>query len=203
MGSCSVLRIKTEEDQIMRRKDREMDEAFAKQVIDKAKFGVLSVCDNRSNTPYSLPLSLVRNEGTLYFHSAKEGTKVELISRIEKARIVFVGEVQVPDLYSNTELDEMVKDKEKTIQLISRVFTTEFESAIVEGKVSEVIDWDEKVLALKLICEKYTPDKMAYFDYAVEAGEKYTKVYRIEIESLTAKRKKYDQNGDEMKWGRL
>ncbi len=187
----------------MRRKDREMDEEFAKKVIDKASFGVLSICDNGNKTPYSIPLSIVRTGELLYFHSAKEGTKIELIVGASKARVVFVGEVHVPDLYSNMELAEMVKDKEKTIQLISRVFTTEFESAIVEGEISEVLDRAEKVLALKLICEKYTPDKMLYFDYAVEAGEKYTKTYRINIETMTAKRKKYNQDGNEMKWGRL
>lgn len=56
---------------------------------------------------------------------------------------------------------------------------------------------------MKLICEKYTPTKMDYFDLAIKAGLKRTNVYKIEIEEVKAKRKKYDINGEEMKWGRM
>lgn len=187
----------------MRRKDREMNREFAEAVIDKAKYGVVSILDDGSEVPYCIPLSIVRDGGVLYFHSAKEGRKVDLLSKVGKVRVVFVGEVQVPDLYSKEELDEMVQDNEKTIQLISSVFTTQFESAVVTGTITEVKDLEEKVLALRLICEKYTPEKMDYFDHAVKSGEPRTNIYRIQIETLTGKRKKYDEEGKEMKWGRM
>ena len=97
----------------------------------------------------------------------------------------------------------LTKNEEKTVQLISSVFTTEFESAIVDGKIQEVLDTDEKIHALKLICLKYTPDKMAYFQHAINSRENYTRVYRITMDVVKAKRKKYDSDGNEMKWGRL
>lgn len=56
---------------------------------------------------------------------------------------------------------------------------------------------DEKITAMRLICEKYTPDKMNYFDTAIDAGLGRTNVYRVEIESISAKRKKYDDEGVE------
>lgn len=56
---------------------------------------------------------------------------------------------------------------------------------------------------MKLICEKYIPTKMDYFDLAIKAGLKRTNVYKIEIEEIKAKRKKYDINGEEMKCGRM
>lgn len=185
----------------MRRKDREMGLCFAHKVIDESRFGVLSVSDGNSFTPYSIPLSLVRCEDFLYFHTAMEGHKIELLSLHDQVRVVFVGNVQVPELFTNDQLDEMVRNKEQAIRLISSVFTTEYESAIVEGHVAEVADKDEKTFALKLICEKYTPDKMAYFDHALKAGLQRTKIFRIEMETVTAKRKKYDENGNEIKWG--
>lgn len=49
-----------------------------------------------------------------------------------------------------------------------------------------------------MICRKYTPDKMALFDMAVTSGMKLTNIYRIAIERITAKRKKYDSDGKEM-----
>ena len=88
------------------------------------------------------------------------------------------------------------------MKLISSVFTTEFESAIVTGMVELVEDEQEKIGAMRLICEKYTPSKMKYFDTAIAAGLKRTNVYRVGMESVTAKRKKYDSKGVEMKYGR-
>ncbi len=183
----------------MRRKDREMDHNYARLVIDKSRFGVLSIYDVDGASPYSIPLSIVRNGNTLYFHSAREGKKVELFAKKDAVRVVFVGDVHVPDLYTGQELDDMVKDTEKTVQLIKNVFTTEYESAIVEGRISEVTDEGEKALALRRICEKYTPDKMTYFEHALKAGAKYTRIYQIQIASMTAKRKKYDRAGVELK----
>lgn len=175
----------------MRRKDREMDVEFAKTVIDKSRFGVLSIHNSADSRPYSVPLSIVRFENSLYFHSATEGMKVELLAQSNEARVVFVGDVHVPDLYTKNQLDQMTHDKDQTAKLISSVFTTEYESAIVEGKVYDVTEEYEKIIALKLICEKYTPDKMAYFEYAVQAGLHRTRIFRLEIDEITAKRKKY------------
>ena len=181
----------------MRRNDREMDRAFGEAVIDKARYGIVSI--NDQGLPYSVPLSLVRDGGAFYFHSAREGHKVDLLSDGARVRIVFVGDVQVPDLYTEEELGEMVRDPEKTSRLIRSVFTTEYESAIVEGRVSEVTAPEEKRLALELICRKYTPEKMTYFGPAADIGVPYTKIFRIDIESITAKRKQYDENGVERK----
>ena len=65
------------------------------------------------------------------------------------------------------------------------------------GVVVMVDEEDEKITAMRLICEKYTPDKMNYFDTAIDAGLGRTNVYRVEIESISAKRKKYDDEGAE------
>ena len=61
---------------------------------------------------------------------------------------------------------------------------------------------DEKIKAMKLICEKYTPNKMDYFNIAIEAGLNRVNVYKISIENLSGKRKKYDSDGKELKWMR-
>ena len=186
----------------MRRKDREMDREFGLKVIDKSIYGVLSMVDN-DNELYGVPLSIARDGNTLYFHSAMDGRKVKALEENPKVSVVFVGETKIPEIYSNEELDEIMKDKSKAGILSSKVFTTEFESAIVVGRVKLVEDDEERVRGLRLICEKYTPTKMVYFPMAVKAGLKGTNVYSIEIEEITAKRKKYNVNGEELKWGRI
>lgn len=186
----------------MRRKDRQMDKEFALEVIDKASFGVVSMVDEKDE-PHGLPLSIVREGNNLYFHSARDGRKVKILERNPRVSITFVGYVNVPKLYSNKDLDDIVKDESKAGLLVTSVFTTEFESAIVKGKVVLVEDEAEKIKVLELVCQKYTPDKMDYFNMAVKSGLKSTNVYKIEIEDISSKRKRYDKDGQEMKWGRM
>lgn len=185
----------------MRRKDREMDRDFGLEVIDKAAYAVLSVTDQHGK-PYAIPLSVVRKGNELYFHSAKSGTKVTLFASHPVVCLTFVCDVHVPDFLSDNELKGM-QSEGKVSAIISHVFTTEYASAIVYGSLSTVNDDTEKREALRILCEKYTPDKMFLFDAAVESGMQYTNVYRVVIETLTAKRKKFDRNGEEMKWGRM
>lgn len=186
---------------IMRRKDREMSKEFAMQIIDKSQYGLISLCDG--DQPYGVPLSIVRYRQALYFHSGVDGRKVEILKENPKVSVAFIGDVKVPDNFTNEELDEIALDESKAMILISSVFTTEFESTIVIGKVKLVEDKEEKIKAMKLICKKYTPTKMKYFDLAISAGLNRTNVYKIEIEEITGKRKKYDAKGKEMKWARM
>lgn len=184
----------------MRRKDREMSAEFAILLIDRSHYAVLSTV-NLEGYPYGVPLSVVRKDDALYFHSAKGGDKVDAFAANSKVCLTFVGEVNVPDLYTEGELTHL--SEEKISALTSHVFTTEFESAMVFGHVSLVENMQEMVEALRLICEKYTPDKMKYFDLAIQSGMSSTNIYKVEIEKITAKRKKFDSNKEEMKWGRM
>ncbi len=185
----------------MRRKDREMSEEFGIEVIDHAPYGVLSMFVD--DELYSLPLSFVRDGMHLYIHSAKAGTKVEFFNSNPKVRIVFVVDVKVPELYTDDELEKMSMDASNFAQkVVSTVFTTEYASCIVEGELHLVEDRDEIFHGMRLICEKYTPSKMKYFDHAMEASLSRINVYRVDISNIRGKRKKFDADGKEMKWQR-
>ncbi len=186
----------------MRRKDREMDQEFGLEVIDRSEFGVLSVVDEKS-APYSIPLSIARRDRTLYFHSAREGRKVDLLQEGTLVQVVFVGTVKVPRLFTREYLDEASGDAHRFGKLTSQVFTTEFESAVVTGTVHRVTDDAEKIEALRTISMKYVPDRMEYFPAAAQFGAPLTAVFAIRMDALTAKRKKYDAQGKEMKFQRM
>lgn len=188
----------------MRRKDREMPEAFGWQVVQEADYGVLSMVD-QEGYPYSVPLSIVVIEGAVYFHSAHEGEKCELFQAYPEGKpvqLVCVKDVHVPDLYDEQTLDAYL-DKGEFGKVASKVFTTEFASAIVRGKVVEVKEEAEKRQALRGFCEKYTPTKQRYVEASIAQSLNRTAVYKIVAESITAKRKKYDAEGQEMKWARM
>lgn len=176
----------------MRRKDREMDKDFAYSIMDKSDFGSLATI-NEDNTPYSVPISFVRKENIIYIHSATKGTKIRNITKNPEISMSFVGNISIP-----------FPDEESSAgRKPSDVFTTEFESAVIFGTATIVENRNEKILALKLLCEKYTPNNVGFFNDAIKDAMDITTVIRIEISKITGKRKKYDDEGKEMKWGRM
>lgn len=178
--------------QQMRRKDREMNKDFAYSIIDKAQFGSLATT-NEDGSPYCIPISFARHGDKVYIHSARQGTKIENIKKNPNVCMSFVGDINIP-----------FPDEASSVgRKASEVFTTEFESAIIFGTANIIIDNEEKIFGLRLLCEKYTPNNMSFFDNAVEDALNLTNVIRIDIENISGKRKKYDEDGIEMKWEKI
>lgn len=154
----------------MRRKDRQRDEAFCLDLIDKATNGVMAVSTGEE-TPYCLPLSFVRIEKALYFHCAQEGRKVDLLRANPKVCVTFIG-------YDNP-----------TYQVEANNYTTLFASVIVTGTAHEVTEAGEKIEALRALCEKLLPQAMTgdNFDRAIQTSLPVTAVWRIDLEDISGK----------------
>lgn len=75
-----------------------MSEEFALGIIDKSRYGIVSMVDG-DNMPYGLPLSIVRDDKNLYFHSAMDGRKVHALAHNQKVSIAFVGSKCARQLY--------------------------------------------------------------------------------------------------------
>ena len=150
----------------MRRKDRERDEKFALGVIDSAPYGVMALTDEKGE-PYAIPLSLVRIGGFLYFHSAHEGTKNDIIKNNPKVVVTFADNV-VP---------------------AENEFTTGYDSAIVKGTVTEITEKNEKIEALRMLSERYCPANMERFDKAIEKSLNITAIFKMSMDEVTGKQK--------------
>ena len=94
----------------MRRKDREMSREFALAVMDKCEWTVVSFVTPEGE-PYAVPVSAVREGDVLFFHTAKEGRKIDCIAHSPAVHVVCVGDV------------ERAKDK----------FTTGYECAMADA----------------------------------------------------------------------
>jgi nitroimidazol reductase NimA-like FMN-containing flavoprotein (pyridoxamine 5'-phosphate oxidase superfamily) len=150
----------------MRRKDRKMSREFAEGIIDRSVYGAMATVGS-DGLPYSVPLSFVRDGAWLYFHCAQEGYKIDNMKNQTRVSVTFVGDVIIPPTD----------------------FTVGYESAIVSGSAGEVTDRDEKIHALRLICERYTPANMAAFDEAIEKSLDNTGVWKIRIDEISGKRR--------------
>jgi nitroimidazol reductase NimA-like FMN-containing flavoprotein (pyridoxamine 5'-phosphate oxidase superfamily) len=136
--------------------------------MDKASFGIMATVDC-DGIPYAVPLNFVRDGDILYFHGALEGHKIDNLKERPNVCITFVGDVSFPEKH----------------------FTTIFESAIIFGKAEEVTDDTEKTHGLTLICERFIPKNMNAFNYEIDKQLKATAVWKIKIETISGKQRKY------------
>lgn len=170
----------------MRKASREMDAAFALDVIDRAPYVTVSFT-RADGTAYGLPLSLARtDERTFYFHCALEGEKLACIAAHPEVCLSAVSRCT------------------PTFDTKKREFTLQYKSAVAFGRASLVADDDEKIRALRAISQRFLPKHMHEFGDAVSRSLGRTAVVRIDLLAPpTGKRKQLDKNGDEMKWGRM
>lgn len=185
----------------MRRKDREMDRDFGLYVMDKARFAVLTTI-GEDGLAYSVPVSPARIGDSIYLHSAPEGRKIDNLKYNPVVTMVFVGDMHIPDPIQPEEFEALVASNQ-VASLVANKFTTEFESAIITGTAAFMTEVEDKLKGLRAIAEKYTPENMPYFEAAAMSGMSRVVVLRIDFDTVTAKRKKYDEHGVEMKWGRM
>ena len=166
----------------MRKASREMDADFAFEVLDKAPYVTVSFT-RPDGTPYGVPLSLARtDEHTFYFHCALEGDKLGCIAANPMVALSAV-----------TKCAPTVGPKDGS-------FTLQYKSAMAVGKAEQVTDRDEKIEALRAICQRFLPHHMDAFDDAIARSLERTAVVRITLTAPpTGKRKQYDKQGEEMK----
>lgn len=170
----------------MRKESREMDSKWALEIMRKAPYITVSFT-RADGTAYGVPLSLACISDDLwYFHCAPEGDKLVAIAVHPEVCLSAVTKCQ------------------PTVGPKDGSFTLQYRSAIAFGKAEIVTDTEEKIQALRAISQRFLPQHMDAFEEAVRRSLHRTAVVRITLSAPpTGKRKQYDQNGDEMKYGRM
>lgn len=146
----------------VRRKDREISELEAIDILENSEYGVLATV-GKDNIPYAIPLNYVLYNNKIYFHCAKNvGHKLENIKYFPTVCFTVVGKTQ------------LLPDK----------FSTAYESVVVFGKATEIFD-KEKIAAL--IIEKYSPDFIKEGGLYIQKMIDKISIIEIEIEKITGK----------------
>jgi nitroimidazol reductase NimA-like FMN-containing flavoprotein (pyridoxamine 5'-phosphate oxidase superfamily) len=150
----------------MRRMDRAISESEAIKLLRKGEYGILSTV-SLDGQPYGVPVNFCYTKEVIYFHSALEGHKIENIRENSKVSFCVVGKTEI----------------------LPEEFGTKYESAIVYGKVIEVVG-KEKHDGLFAIVKKYSPGFAREGLKYIGESEKKARVFKIAIKSITGKSRK-------------
>lgn len=150
--------------QPIRRQDRLLSETEATALLKNGEYGFLSLV-SENNSGYGIPLSYAFEEDKIYFHCAPEGEKLRALAQNNRVSFCVVG----------------------TTKVISNKFTTAYQSVLAKGTLHTGLSDEEKMHALELILDKYSPnDKVIGLKYAEKSFHR-TEIMRLDIQSVSGK----------------
>lgn len=156
----------------IRRSRQALPAEEGKAILHRNTSGVLSLHDEVY--PYGVPISYAYEEnshepgalyGTVYFHCATKGHKLESIGR-------------------NDHVSFCVIDRD---QIVPEKFTTEFRSVIAFGVARVVSDDAEKRHGLELLAKKYSPGLDEAADAEIKGEWDHTCVIAIDLDYFSTK----------------
>ena len=149
----------------MRREEKEIkDFAIIEGILTKAQVGRIALIDK--NQPYIVPVNFGYKDNAIYFHSANEGRKIDILKKNNS--VCFQTEVQ----------HELVKSD------VACRWSAKYLSVIAFGKAHFITDSHKKKHAFDIIMNHYSPGKE--YEYS-EENLKSTSIIKIEIEVITGK----------------
>ena len=152
---------------MMRRKDREIiDRNVINNIISRCKICRIALCEN--GQPYVLPLNFGYNGKHIYFHSAKQGKKIEMIKKNNRVGFEF-------DI-----LHEIAK-AENPCEWGAR-----YESVVGTGTAEFVESQQEKAKALECILNHYGGE----FNEFKDSGLSSVTIIRVSVDSISGKERK-------------
>lgn len=149
----------------MRRDDKEIkDQEIINEIFKGSTVCRIAIFDD--NYPYIVPMNYGYCDNTLYFHSAPEGKKFELLNK--NPNVSF----EIEDSY------QLVKGE------IPCKWTSRFRSLLGQGVVEFITDIDEKKKAFDVIMEQH--GKTTENQYKPKVLE-WIAMFKIDIKSVTGK----------------
>ncbi len=150
----------------MRRKDRKLSEDEAYLILKKGDWGVLATFDGEY--PYGVPVNYVFHNGSIYFHCAKQGYKLDNIAKNPNVCFTVVTKSEV----------------------VPQELSTNYESTIIFGKALVVHDENEKREALYALGKRFAKNYPEKVVQEIETLFSVTEIVKISIENISGKARK-------------
>ena len=157
------------ENQPVRRQDRLLEEKEALHLLQQGEYGVLSMVKDEGHSAYGIPLNYVWDgQSAIYLHGAPEGEKLRCIRAFPEVSFCVVG----------------------TTKVIPNQFTTAFESIVLTCSARVGLPDEERMHALKLLLEKYSPQDVEVGLAMARKSFARTEIIRLDIRKWSGKCKR-------------
>ena len=148
----------------MRRKDKQIDnQNIINEIFVNSQICTLAIFDKEY--PYVIPMNYGFQEGSLYFHCATEGKKIDLIRKNNKVGFII------------EQAHEVLTDD------ISCKWTTKYRSIMGQGEMEILCNAKEKRAGLDIIMKHHGKMKNSYSEAAINK----IFVLTLKINSYSAK----------------
>ena len=149
----------------MRRKDKEIiDIAAIEAILKETAVCRLGLCDE--GQPYVVPVCFGYKDNVLYFHSAGEGRKLEILRK--NNNVCF-----------EVDIDQKIVKARQGCD-----WGMNYKSVIGFGRAVFIEDVESKRRALDIIMAHYSDKEFQYPDHTISK----TIIVKVEIESMTGKK---------------
>lgn len=148
----------------MRRKDKGVKETEISEIIRKCQ--VCRLAMSQDDKPYIVPVSFGYDETSIYFHSARVGKKIDILSVNNNVCFEFESEVT------------LLSDETSPCN-----WSFSFQSVIGFGKVEELSTVEDKIIGLSHIMRQYSNKKWDFKNIPLSG----LSVWKISIDSITGK----------------
>lgn len=162
----------------IRRKEKQLTIEECNKILTKAEYGTLATMGS-DGYPYAVAVNYIYYSGSIYFHCALVGHKLDNIANCMNVSFNVVTDVRAVPIISGNDIG-------------FNGFDTNFNSVVIFGKAGEVVDKEKSEVLMAFLkkflyisrCSRYEPDGISY----VERSTKKTTLMKIEIEHMTGKR---------------
>ncbi len=158
----------------MRRSDKEIsDKRIIEEVFEKSEICRLGIADE--GVPYIVPLNYGYSDGKLYFHTARQGRKIELLCKNNRVafEIEYLNEIVKGDMPCN--------------------WTARYRSLMGTGNVEIIEDENQIRDGLNIIMSHYGSTENTYN----EANLKRIFILKLTIESVTGKQSGFETSDED------
>lgn len=152
----------------VRRQDRLLNEEASLMLLSNGDYGILSMQAEEGGA-YGIPISYVWDrQHSVYVHCAPTGRKLICLNACNRVSFCIVGKTRV----------------------ISEKFTTAYESIILVGIAQTQLSPPERMKALLLLLDKYSPEDTARGARYAQQSFDRTEIIRLDIKEWSGKSKR-------------
>ncbi|HPO50447.1 MAG TPA: pyridoxamine 5'-phosphate oxidase family protein [Spirochaetota bacterium] len=152
----------------MRRSDKEIkDKIIIEEILSNNK--ILRLALSEDNTPYIIPLNYGYENDCLYFHSFKEGKKIDIIKKNNRASFEVTEKIEIAS-------SDLACD-----------YGTKYRSVLGVGLIEIINDSKEKIKGLNVLMKNHTQKR--------EWNYSDTELNKIVVLKLTIKETTGKQSG--------